>query len=331
MNTATELVSTSDIEGVEPTKILYIAGWGRSGTTILDNLLGQLDGFVSTGELHYVWERGLLQHRDCGCGQPLRDCSHWRAIFERAFGGMEQVDPEEIMRAQRAVHTRHAAQVLRAVRRQRVTQDFAYASSLEKLYGGIAGVSGATVIVDSSKYPTDAIVAAGLRGYDVRVVHMVRDPRAVAFSWARKKVAKDKAGGLLRRVGLVRSTVTWQVYNLAIAHFVRLAVGPRNYLMVRYEDFATEPQEALGKILRLVGEPRPIEGMFQGNQVELKTSHTASGNPGRFRTGPTTIRLDSEWQESMPRWKRMAVTVLSFPLSFGFRSGRPRSPHSEVH
>jgi len=35
------------------TKVLYIAGWGRSGSTILDNVLGQLDGCFSTGELNY--------------------------------------------------------------------------------------------------------------------------------------------------------------------------------------------------------------------------------------------------------------------------------------
>lgn len=38
-------------------KVLYVIGWGRSGSTILDNVLGQLDGCFSTGELHYFWER----------------------------------------------------------------------------------------------------------------------------------------------------------------------------------------------------------------------------------------------------------------------------------
>ena len=43
------------------TKILYVAGWGRSGTTLLDNVLGQVEGFVSTGELHNIWQRGLVE------------------------------------------------------------------------------------------------------------------------------------------------------------------------------------------------------------------------------------------------------------------------------
>lgn len=44
-------------------KVLYIAGWGRSGSTILDNVLGQVEGFFSGGELSYLWERGLSENR----------------------------------------------------------------------------------------------------------------------------------------------------------------------------------------------------------------------------------------------------------------------------
>ncbi|MBA3432215.1 MAG: hypothetical protein H0U16_12145, partial [Actinobacteria bacterium] len=51
-----------------PLKVLFIMGWTRSGSTILDNLLGEVEGFFSTGELHYLWRRGLLEGRLCSCG-----------------------------------------------------------------------------------------------------------------------------------------------------------------------------------------------------------------------------------------------------------------------
>ena len=44
-------------------KVLYVTAWRRSGSTILDDVLGQLDGCFSTGELHYLWERSVLQGR----------------------------------------------------------------------------------------------------------------------------------------------------------------------------------------------------------------------------------------------------------------------------
>ena len=81
-------------------KVLYIAGWGRSGTTLLDNLLGQIEGFTSTGELHNLWQRGLIDGRDCGCGLRLTDCPFWQEVLTAGFGGVERVDPGAAVAAQ---------------------------------------------------------------------------------------------------------------------------------------------------------------------------------------------------------------------------------------
>src|SRR5947208_16533925 len=62
-------------------KVLFIMGWTRSGSTILDNVLGELDGFFSTGELHYLWERGLLQNRLCGCGRAVPAGRVWSVVL----------------------------------------------------------------------------------------------------------------------------------------------------------------------------------------------------------------------------------------------------------
>lgn len=302
------------------TKILYIAGWGRSGTTLLDNLLGQTDGFVSTGELHHVWKRGLAEGRACGCGLPVTECERWRTVFAAGFGDLEAVDVTAVRRSQDDIHTRHVRTVLRSVRRGTVEQDFVYAGYLRKLYDGIAAATGARVIVDSSKYPTDAVLAAGLPGFEVFVVHMVRDPRAVAFSWQRRKAVQDKVGGELRRAGLIRSTLVWQFYNTVIASTVRQAVGDDHYRLLRYERFAAEPAAAVRELIAFVGGDPATGPAFRGNEIDLKVTHTGSGNPGRFRTGATTLRPDDEWRAAMPSWKRAAVGALAFPTLARFPS-----------
>src|SRR5438105_15565281 len=63
-----------------PTTVLFIGGEGRSGSTLLDRMLGQLPGFFSTGELREVWNRGLIENLDCGCGLSFRSCSFWTAV-----------------------------------------------------------------------------------------------------------------------------------------------------------------------------------------------------------------------------------------------------------
>ena len=55
--------------------VLYIAGWGRSGSTIMGNILGQLPGFAHVGELSNVWSRGVIEDSLCGCGARFSECA----------------------------------------------------------------------------------------------------------------------------------------------------------------------------------------------------------------------------------------------------------------
>ena len=52
-------------------KILNITGWGRSGSTILGSILGEIEGFFYAGEIRNIWNRVLLENRLCGCGVPF--------------------------------------------------------------------------------------------------------------------------------------------------------------------------------------------------------------------------------------------------------------------
>lgn len=81
-------------------KVLYIAGWGRSGTTILDNVLGAYASVFSVGELYFLWQRGLGQNRHCGCGEPLPSCPLWREVLDLAYQG-RRLRPADTNAAQR--------------------------------------------------------------------------------------------------------------------------------------------------------------------------------------------------------------------------------------
>jgi len=297
------------------TVVLYIAGSGRSGTTILDNLLGQVDGFVSVGELRHIWQRGILDERSCGCGRPLLECDFWTKAFSAGFGGEPDARGALAAMAESA-RTRDVRSLVRTKQQGRVLEDCSYAPYLRGLYDGIVAASGARVIVDSSKFPADAIVASGLPGYDVYVLHAVRDPRAVAFSWQRRRTVADKDGGLgqFRREGLVRSTATWQIFNASTRGSVRRAVGSERYRLLRYEDLAREPERHFAEVIDFVGQSSARRPEFDGNEVEVRPSHTAFGNFRRFATGRTTITLDREWEQKMPHWQKAAVTALAMPM-----------------
>jgi hypothetical protein len=64
-------------------KVLFLAGKGRSGGTLLASLLGQLPGFFNVGELNRLWDWGLVNNHHCGCGLPFQECPTWNAIFSK--------------------------------------------------------------------------------------------------------------------------------------------------------------------------------------------------------------------------------------------------------
>jgi len=66
--------------------VVYVAGSGRSGSTILERVLGQMPGFVNVGELIDLYRRPPEGER-CGCGLAFTACPFWLGVGKRAFGG----------------------------------------------------------------------------------------------------------------------------------------------------------------------------------------------------------------------------------------------------
>jgi hypothetical protein len=310
-------IDHEDMTPAAPIKVLYIMGWGRSGSTIMDNLLGGLDGFFSVGELSYFWERGLLEGRRCGCGALIKECDVWSATLKEAFGDpfTDEVDPRAVVRWQRdAVRIRHTWRLLRHDAAPTGTTLHSFADVMSRFYRALAHVTGARVIVDSSKRPSDGAVLRLVPGVDVAYVQLVRDPRAVAYSWRRRKVQLDKAQlADLVQHGPVDSTLSWTGWNLA-AEALRRRHAPGKSMLLRYEDFIERPRAALTDMASLVGES-PADMSLEGERTaRLSVNHTVSGNPSRFTTGAVELRRDDEWITRQARADRFISTVLALPL-----------------
>ena len=74
-------------------RVLLVTGFGRSGTTLVNTILGSTPGVFAAGEVRFLWERGLVEGRRCGCGEPLQRCPVWGPVLEKAFGSPSEVDP----------------------------------------------------------------------------------------------------------------------------------------------------------------------------------------------------------------------------------------------
>ena len=299
-------------------KVLYIAGWGRSGTTILDNILGSFDGVFSVGELYYLWRRGLGQGRRCGCGEKLTGCPLWREVLHVAYGGRKP----EAKRINRIQHQKIRVRHTRRLGRDPLDADTSrYRDEVARLYQAIGHVTGAALIVDSSKTPPGAAMLARIDSVESYLLHMVRDPRAVAYSWARPKIQPDKRVPVrMTSHRAAESTVSWVTWNLLVEQMAR-DLYPGKALTLRYEDFVADPQAAVGSVLAFSGVCPDGDPFTSHRTVELPGNHTVSGNPGRFRTGTVVVRSDDAWRDDQSRAQRLVSTAVSLPLlrRYGYR------------
>ncbi|WP_199747625.1 sulfotransferase [Actinomadura sp. WAC 06369] len=309
-----------------PVRVLFIGALGRSGTTLIERLLGELPGTVSLGEVVHLWERGVGAGEQCGCGVPFPECPFWGKVGELAFGGWDAFDLAEFRAAKDPVdRTRHIPALSRGGGADAVPDDLrgplaAYVRYYERLYDAVRRVSGARLLIDSSKHASLAFclrsAAAGGR-LDLRVAHVLRDSRGVAQSWSkeirRPEATEASPEQYMARWSPHKVAMHWNAANGAFALLGRRGVPVRT---VRYEEFLADPRGTLRAIAEFAGLPVSDGDLafLEDDHATLSANHTASGNPMRFTTGRVELRRDDAWREKMPPARRRAVTALTLPL-----------------
>jgi Sulfotransferase domain len=225
------------------------------------------------------------------------------------------VDPSEMMRLQnQGTRTRHIPSMLTGRGRRDLAQRLEkLLISYGRLYEAIGTVTNSRVVVDSSKEPAHGFAMGMVPGVDFYVLHLVRDPRAAAYSWSKKKYQPDTdTKEYMVRFSPTKSSALWDSWNASAEALWRNA--PERYLRLRYEDFVSSPRESFEEILHLVGESNAEPPLVGEREVKLGVSHTVSGNPNRFETGAVELRTDREWISKMSPRDKALVTALTLPL-----------------
>ncbi|CAM3582425.1 sulfotransferase [Nocardioides zeicaulis] len=303
-------------------KVLYIVGVGRSGSTLLERVLGAQPGWVNAGELNALFSRVARQDQRCGCGTPFSECPFWVGVGARAFGGWDEVT-EQVSRLQpRVVRQRYVPRLLSGAMAPAARRELdAYLDVHARLYRALAEVAGAEVVVDASKSTAQLFALRRIEGLDLRVLNLVRDPRGVASSWSKSGIRKPQSrdGESMGTYSPHRLAVLWaalqaesSVLGSAAAHATR----------VRYEDLVAAPRTTVERALREVGLPAGPGALDHvgDTSVDLGPSHGVAGSRTRFLHGRIELHLDDAWHTALPPVSRRVVTAITLPqlLAHGY-------------
>lgn len=290
-------------------RLAYVAGFSRSGSTLLELLLATHPQVVSVGELQVLPHEllGADGSTGCGCGEPVAVCPFWSAV-------LADVDPL-LQRPPRLHHFREThrwgpslrpGQLLALRRELRPAERAAvdqYGENTRALLDAIAATlsgEGAppAVVVDASKDPYRLAWLARDRALDLRVVHLVRDPRGVVHSLTRR------AGHPI--VPAARRAAAWRLENRIVREVTRRHLPAAATKVVRYEDLARTPAEVVADLFAFLGLAPHDEAVADYPTVEV---HAVAGNPMRDDRRP--IVPDTDWVRNLPASRRILVDVLA--------------------
>ena len=295
-------------------KVLFIGGTGRNGSTLLGNLLGELPGSIHIGELRYLWDRGILKNWYCGCGSKFADCLFWQEVVKKT--GLTESQARNLA-LQRDSFPSRTLLFPEAHRRASVAKMKKYIAALRSVYTTIFEITKCKIVVDSSKFPSHAYFLTQMEDFEVYIIHLVRDPRAVAYSWWKrsKTMGLKKKSEQMSRINPIISSLVWLEWNYIYQHI--WGSSPR-YLFLRYEDFVAKPLETVDKIVQWanISNTERDRMFIDENTVRLSRHHTVSGNPVRLTAGdikiiPSSYTLNTAW--------KILVTTITFPLLVKYR------------
>lgn len=315
-------MSTTDVAAASgPTAprrvtVVYLGGFGRSGSTLVERMLAAVPGWVNVGELVDLARSVAPADELCGCGLAFSRCPHWTRVGDLAFGGWTREGLERLAGLQRAAARQRHLPGLLDRRHPPSPSLTALRAAYARIYAAVSEVTGSSVVIDASKGPALGQALAGAPGIDLRVLNVVRDPRAVAWSWSRRVVRPQATTGTqeMWRIPAHRAAVQWSALQLEVEAMT--ALGGIRSVRLRYEDFVADPVHTLPAATTGLGLPlgaSDIPVVCDG-AVELGPSHGLSGNPSRFRSGTVELRLDDAWTTAMPVVDRAVVTALTLPL-----------------
>ncbi|MDJ0693235.1 MAG: sulfotransferase [Mastigocoleus sp. MO_167.B18] len=274
-----------------PIKILYILSSGHSGSTLTDLILGSHSEIESGGEidrLHdYISERppgrGEIE-RVCTCKKNIKDCAYWEAVLSKIdsdkYNIGANIESEEIE---------------------------VFEESNFKLIEAILEVSEKTIFCDSSKSYPRLVKFLKSNKFAVEIIHLVRDPRAVAYS--------------VRRKGLKLNDESYNFFN-ALKNYKKVNSkwfsefsGLDNYHLLKYENIVQDTEKEVKRLMQELGLN------FEKDQFEFwkNEHHNIGGNRMRLQNHKS-IRKDDEYLSNISFKDWYLASIKTFPQlkTFGY-------------
>jgi len=285
-------------------RVIYIAGSGRAGSTLLERVLNASPTAFALGEFHCLW-RLPAERIVCACGQPFVRCGFWTETMARSGLGEAGLARLRLLEAKvaRSLFIARRRFSLAALRRDADVRD--YLTLQQQVFDAVAQVTGARHLIDSSK----AGPRAWLMGTEPNnlLLHLHRDAVDVIASWRQPKWDPSL------NAPMHKPSVSAAAWDWIKAEAWAGALGrQRTVRRIDYATLARAPQQALRDALGSDA-PSLIDSIPWLDECRVPPAaeyHSLNGNPDRFSAGPITIAARPTSLARLPASDRWSVRLI---------------------
>jgi Sulfotransferase family len=278
--------------------VAYIGGSGRSGSTVLDMMLGGNSHAFSGGQLDELseWVEG---HRFCTCRHVIEECPFWGSLINA--GGSSMPPSLNVGGRVRKVIRTLSVMSSDADSNEAQEEEMAW-----RLIDRVVECTGRRIIIDSSKAALRlARLNRNERRNCLRLIHLVRDARGYVTSRSFSTVVEGPDGS----VGyLSPSSKRVVVADWLVQNFVTLMLGVLffrgRYLVIRYEALTQDPEGILGRVAAFLGTEYEPSMLPPFDPTQL---HLIGGNSSRLAF--TELRYDDRWRQKLSKREQIMIKV----------------------
>jgi hypothetical protein len=300
-------------------KVLYIVGAERSGSTLVDTVLGNHPDIVGVGELGQIVKLGYKESERCSCGKVLDDCEFFeqvRALY-LARTGDSDFDYYERLRVKYESKRAWPKLLFGLVKSSEISE---YCARTRAILESIAEVSGRPMVLDSSKKFSRLVALSFCREIQIVPIHLVRHCCGFVYSTKKSQLRTGFANKtvVVKPKPTIMAVLHWNVVNwlsLASLAFLRFRRGQSQWVFTSYETFCDDPETSLRDIGSAINlDMASLAGRAGGGET-FDILHKVGGNLMKYNQ-TLKIRFDDAWKRELPKATRFATWFFSWPLMF---------------
>jgi hypothetical protein len=261
-------------------KIIYIAGDGRSGSTLLDSVLNNAEDSLSIGEFSRFWTRYLEGKSYCGCDDNIRKCNLWSKIISEIYDKFEISLEETEEKIFQIRFFKNFSNIDKYIEKPSWK---IFCDLIKYVYKRISEITNTTILIDSSKYPSWGYFLYKLNFAEFFFIHLERNLVDVANSWKKTKLLPEYNGKVYMPIKSNFTILKSWIKIKYLCHKIS-QVSDLKYVYIQYEDFCNDNS----KYLNFFDEVFNLK--ISKTTLKFKFNHAIGGNPMRVQAEKLKIK-----------------------------------------